>query len=299
MPHSRTVLAFCFLPLPLLAQSTLADSARQLLNEGRFADAVTIYQAVISRDSGSVAAWRGLANALHRLERYPDALAALDRAAALSPNDFAISFNRGLTLSELGRMTEAVSELEASVRLRADFAPAWTELGAARALVGRVPEAREDWNRASAINPVYIWTRFYRGIASISDGQYGAAADDLDAVTAQEQLLSAHLWRWVAYRLDGRGAPNIEVRNDDWPAPIARYLRGELSDSGLIAAAERAKMPLDDRRKATAYFFIGVSHLSSGDRASARAAFGRALEQRAPRHAEVVAAAALLSRARE
>jgi hypothetical protein len=138
-----------------------------------------------------------------------------------------------------------------------------------------------------------------RAITSISKGEYGAAADDLDAVTAQEQLLSAQLWRWVAYRLDGHNAPNIEARDANWPTPIARCLQGELSDSGLIAAAERARVPLDDRRRAAAYFFIGVRRLSSGDRASAHAAFGRAVERRGPRRAEVVAAAALLSRARK
>jgi tetratricopeptide (TPR) repeat protein len=145
------------------------------------------------------AEWRGLASALHRLERYLEALAALDRAAVLSPDDFAVRFNRGLTLSELGRVTEAVRELEASVQLRSDFAPAWTELGAAKALVGRGQEARLDWNRALTIDSGYIWTRFYRALTSITEGHYRAAADDLDAVTAQERLLSAQLWRWTAY----------------------------------------------------------------------------------------------------
>jgi tetratricopeptide (TPR) repeat protein len=288
----------CALSTRLYAQPTAdrLEEARGQLTSGRFAEAAQSYRAVIAADSVNAVAWRGLANALHRLERYPEALQALDRAFAIRPADVAVRFNRGLTLSELGRFEEAVAELEATVRLRPDFAPGWTELGAARALRGRDAEARSDWNRAIALDSNYIWSRYYRGLSSVATGDYRSAAADFDAVADRETLLNAHLWRWVAHRLDGRPSTPLTTREQGWPAPIASYLRGEISDSALVAAARSDRMVLDDRRLGGAYFFIGVRQLVSGDTTGARRALTSAIEQNAPRHAELVAAGSLLAR---
>lgn len=280
------------------AQSTQErlDEARAHVSSGRYAEAITLYRTAIAIDSTNAVAWRGLANALHRLEQYPEALVALDRAAAITPDDFAVRFNRGLTLSELGRFADAIADLETSQRLRPNFAPVWTELGAAKALTGRVSEARADWTRALALDSTYIWTRFYRGLAAVATGDYRAAADDLDAVASRETLLSAHLWRWVANRLAGRAPTPLPATDNEWPAPIAAFLRGEIDEPGLEQAARDARMPLDDRRLAAAWFFIGVKRLVDRRTDAAVFAFNRALAQNAPRHAELLAAAALGSR---
>ena len=93
-----------------------------------------------------------------------------DRAVALSPRDFAVRFNRGLTFSELGRMSAAIAELDTAIELRPTFAPAWTERGAAMALVDRLSQARADWRRANELDSTYIWTRYYRVLAYIQEG---------------------------------------------------------------------------------------------------------------------------------
>ena len=270
-------------------------AGRAQLNEGRLAEAVLSFRTAVEADSTNPAAWRGLATAYHRLERYPEALEALDRAVALSPRDFAVRFNRGLTLSELGRMSAAIAELDTAIILRPAFAPAWTERGAARALVGRLTEARSDWRRATELDSTYIWTRYYRALASIEEGQYRAAAGDLDAVVQRESLLAAHLWRWVAYRRDGRPAPALPSATD-WPGPIASFLRGEISEAGLLAAVGEARLAIDDRRLASALFFIGQRHLADGKAADARTFLDRAVELNVPRHAEVIIAESMLRR---
>jgi lipoprotein NlpI len=94
----------------------------------------------------------------------------------------------------------------------------------------------------------------------------------------------------------GRAAPVLPTTDAEWPTPVGRYLRGEITDAELESAAIQERMPLDDRRLAAAYFYIGVRHLALGDRDAARSAFTFALAQNAPRHAELVAAAALLER---
>ena len=284
------------LAAPAQAPPDYMGAGRRHLADGRFSAAVDAFGSAVRADSTSVTAWRGLAAALHRLERYPEALDALNRAATLDPRDVGVRFNRGLTLSELGRLPDAVAELDTAVQLRPNFAPAWTERGAANALLGRVSDARADWQRALALDSTYIWSRYYRALAAIADGDYRAAVADLDAVTQQEGLLGAHLWRWVAYRLDGRTGPSIPAHGTDWPGPIAAFLHGTLSDSQLLSAARQARLAIDDRRLASAHFFIAQRHLAEGRRSEARAELERALALPVPRHAELVAAAAQLRR---
>jgi tetratricopeptide (TPR) repeat protein len=269
---------------------------RRHLGEARFADALAAFRSAVRMDSTSTAAWRGMAVALHRLERYPEALDALNRAAALSPQDFGVRFNRALTLSELGQLTAALADLDTAVTLRPEFAPAWTERGAANALLGRLSDARADWQKALTLDSTYIWSRYYRGLSAITSGDYRAAAADLDAVTQREGLLAAHLWRWVAYRLDGRAAPPLPAPGREWPGPIAAFLRGERSATQLVAAAHEARLPIDDRRLASAHFFIAQTYLADNRPDDARVELERVLALRVPRHAEIVAAESMLRR---
>jgi len=279
--------------------STAADyiaEGRRLIGVGRLPEALEAYRAAVRADSTVATAWSGLAAALHRLERYPEALAAIERAASIDPRSAGIRFNRALTYSELGRVEAAAVDLDSVLAMRADFAPAWTERGAARALIGRIPDAQQDWTRSLELDPSYVWARYYRALAAITTGDYPNAAADLDSVVQKESLLGAQLWRWVAYRLAGRPAPPLAVSDQAWPAPIASFLRGDASEAQLIGAAREQALDIDDRRLAVAYFFIAQKHLADGRSDLARQALERVLAQRAPRHAEVVVADAQLRR---
>ena len=277
--------------------ATAPAEARRLMAEGRFAEAVPAWRAILRTDSMDSSHWNALAAALHRLERYDEAAAAVERAVALNPRSVGARFNRALTYSELGDVQGALVELNAAIELRADVAPLFTERGAAYALLGRSAEARADWTRSLALDSTYIWPYFYRALDAITAGQYADAAADLDVVVARETLLSAQLWRWVAFSLDGRAAPDLPA-DTAWPGPIADFLRGELSEERLIAIAQERRVAGDDRRLASALHYIGQKHLTAGRFAEACSAFERIAALAVPRHAEVVAAEAQLRRIR-
>lgn len=233
---------------------------------------------------------------LHRQERYQEALDSLNRAVAINPRAAGARFNRALTRSELGDVRGAAGELDSVIALRPDFAPAWTERGAARALLGRVAEAREDWSRSLSLDSTYIWPHFYRGQAAFTEGDFAGATRAFDVVTARESLLSAHLWRVMSYRRLGRPAPPLPSYDREWPGPIAAWLDGRTGSDSLLATAIASRLPLDDRRLASALFFIGSQHLVEGRTTLARRIFERGLALAVPRHAEIVAMEAELAR---
>ena len=269
-------------PLDAAAQANPATSTQSL-------------EQAAARDSLNHSAWLRLAGAYHQAEQYTEALVALDRAVRLAPKNHGVRFNRALTLSEVGRIEDAAAELDTAITLRQDFAPSFTERGAARALSGRVREAQADWATSLRLDSSYVWARFYRGLAAVASGDFPAAVTDLDAVTSSQSLLSAHLWRWIAYARPGRVPPQLPASDTQWPGPIAAFLEGRLSDTALIARAQEARLRIDDRRLASALFFIAEKHLIDGRVAEARETFARVLATPGPRHAEVVAAAAHLA----
>ena len=277
--------------------SELSGRARTLLTAGQFAAAQSIFDSATALDPANAALWAGKANALHRLEHYPEAMIAIGQAITLSPEHAGYRFNRALTRSEIGDFAGALADLDRSIQLRPTFAPAWTERGAVKALMG-MADAKDDWVRSLQLDSTYIWARFYNGLHAVAHGNFAEAITELDAVVQREQLPAAHLWRWVAHASAGRQPPQLPTAGIEWPGPIVAYLRGELDANALVRRASEMRLPLDDRRLASAHFFIAQKLNATGDVRGAARELARVLEVRAPRHAEGVAADLLLRRLR-
>lgn len=277
------------------AQAATFDEARQLMGQGRTAEAVPILRAVTAAEPDNAVAWNTLGSALNQTEQYAEALIAAERAVALDPGHFAYRFNRALVYWEHGRFEEAVRDFDLALAKRPGFAPALTERGTSLAALGRMAEARASWAEAEKADPAYIWTRFYRGVGAVAEGDFANAVDDLDAVAAKESLFSVQLWRWVAHRRAGWPAPRF-TPPPEWPGPIGLHLNDQITAEQLIAEARRARLAIDERREASAWFFVGHKHLAEGRLAQARAAFERAVAIGAPNHAERAGAANELKR---
>jgi peptidoglycan/LPS O-acetylase OafA/YrhL/cytochrome c-type biogenesis protein CcmH/NrfG len=173
-------------PLPGLELSPLVQ-ARERMDDGELARAVTLYRAAVPLDpgdgsvfaemadamsragdaTGAVAAWRG---ALRGSPRDPTRHVALGRAlaAAGSREEARISFRGALALdprqadAHLGlgtlaldqeQLGEAVRELSLAVALRPDNAVSQNELGVALAMAGDFGEAIRHFSMSLALRP--------------------------------------------------------------------------------------------------------------------------------------------------
>jgi tetratricopeptide (TPR) repeat protein len=81
-----------------------------------------------------------------------DALPILDALDGML-DDPDIAYNRGICLSQLGRVAESLAPLERCVRLDPDYVNAWVGLGVAHARLGRPVEAEAALRRAIALDP--------------------------------------------------------------------------------------------------------------------------------------------------
>jgi tetratricopeptide (TPR) repeat protein len=93
------------------------DTAWVLNAQGKFADAATAADGVISSDPVLADGWALKGWALTGAGRHAEALTALDKALALDSTNAITWSNRGFALMNLGRCTEAVTAFDRALAL--------------------------------------------------------------------------------------------------------------------------------------------------------------------------------------
>ena len=107
--------------------------------------------------------WRHLT--LNELNRYADAMAALERAATLDPTAPAILHNLGFEESKRGNFETARTYFEKLIELEPENPLGHRGLAAAAFREGKLALSREEWNSAMTLSPdTPLYQDSYRGV---------------------------------------------------------------------------------------------------------------------------------------
>ncbi len=120
---------------------------------GRHAEAARLLEELIERTPGLARAWYLLGVVEHARGASEAAIARLEQAAALAPDDREIAHFLARTLTAAGHVARAIDRYRILVRLAAGNAAAQTELGALLQAVGRADEAIACHEAAAAADP--------------------------------------------------------------------------------------------------------------------------------------------------
>jgi tetratricopeptide (TPR) repeat protein len=181
--------------------ATHSDLATALSKSGRPSEAVPEYQAALRLNPDSAIVHNNYANALLESGHRPQAVAEYQLALRLKPDytdarkNLAIAlatpppesaeahYDKGVDNSHAGRLTEAIAEFEAALRLRPDYAEAQNNLGVALTQIpARAAEAPAHFQAAVKIDPDYADARLNLGIAlSQIPGRLPEAITQLEA----------------------------------------------------------------------------------------------------------------------
>jgi tetratricopeptide (TPR) repeat protein len=164
--------------------SIRSDLATALAKSGRPAEAIPEYQTALRISPDSAIIHNNLGNALQQTGHPSEAIAEYQAALRIEPTyadarknlDIAhhapaadsaeAHYNTAMDLSHAGRLTEAVTEFEAALRLRPDYAEAQNNLGVALTQIpDRTSEALRHFQAAVKLNPNYADARFNLGVA--------------------------------------------------------------------------------------------------------------------------------------
>lgn len=113
----------------------------------------------------SAAAHYNLGNALADLGRHEDALASVERAAALDPAYAEAHHMRAVCLRHLGRYMDALTAVDRALELAPNAAYAWNEKGVVYAMRERQHDALACYDEALARDPNHLRATHNRGVA--------------------------------------------------------------------------------------------------------------------------------------
>ncbi|MFF5479084.1 tetratricopeptide repeat protein [Streptomyces sp. NPDC012935] len=129
----------------------------------------------------------GLRGEYHRvLGRHDEAIRDLDRALELNPADAFALASRGATRLGRERLDSALADLDGAVRLKPDYSWALMRRARVHRAFGDHVRQLADLDRAVAVDPDWAWVRCERGDALRAAGRDQDALADYDHALARE-----------------------------------------------------------------------------------------------------------------
>lgn len=130
------------------------DYGSQLMDENRYAEARTQFEAALKSYPGYVAAMVNLASALQELGYNAHAIEWLDRAIALHPEKCAVAhYNKAIVFEAMQRREDAEASFKAAIAQKPDFFAAHNDLGNLLLVTGKYDEARECFLKLLELRP--------------------------------------------------------------------------------------------------------------------------------------------------
>ena len=124
-----------------------------LFSGERYEEAASQAQVMTVRYPQHGFGWKVLGAALKQTGRSEDALAAMQKSAALLPGDAEAHVNLGLILSDIGRLGEAETSHRRALEIKPNYVQAHCNLGNVLKEMGRLNEAQASYQCALGIKP--------------------------------------------------------------------------------------------------------------------------------------------------
>jgi serine/threonine-protein kinase len=134
-------------------------------------------------DSNDVGVRMTLANIYRAMGKLPEAIEELERVTASTPQNDEAFLLLGQALVEAGRLEQGLDAVHSAIRLRPAFWGHHYSLGVALYKAGRYPEAVTALRRAAELQPDNAWTHQMLGTA------YHAMDDTKNAIAAYEKAI--------------------------------------------------------------------------------------------------------------
>lgn len=239
--------------------------------------------------SASAAAYDSFAAGLSDMSRgdadaaiddFGAAIAAGDLAPALLPTAY---HDRAKALRIKGRCADALADLDAAHKLKPDDKDVLWDHARAAKCVGRLDLALADDTGLIALNSYNGFSA--RGYTRWALGDFSGAADDFasDFKRYPENIYSILWYELSRARAGGldlsavaRDAPSPDTGK--WPDAVFALYAGKIKPEDIAAAAARGDASAFAARNCEADFYLGEWWLMHGDAASARPLLQRAFD---------------------
>jgi tetratricopeptide (TPR) repeat protein len=131
----------------------LASLGATLQSQGRFEEALQVFDKAVQLKPDAAALWKFLGNVLVKLDRRDQAILSFQHVLKLDPRDRDAAYNCGALLLQSGRCDEALACFNLCDRLQPDQAQTLQQRALALRGLARFEQALADSRRAHALDP--------------------------------------------------------------------------------------------------------------------------------------------------
>jgi tetratricopeptide (TPR) repeat protein len=194
---------------------------------------------------------------------YDQAIADYNEAIRLDPGYERAYSGRGNAWRAKKDYDKAIADYNEAIRLDPGYARAYNGRGKAWSAKKDYDKAIADYNEAIRLDPGYVHAYCNRGVAFLLTGSAKVGEDARKVLELEgwrgEYSQYAVLWGYFGLRRAGNADSAKRLLDDAaarcdttaWPYPVIRYLRGELDQTAMLAAAS------DNDKMTVARFYLG------------------------------------------
>lgn len=243
-----------------------------LLGSGAFEEADREFLAALRLDPSQVDARVGHARVQAHTRDEAAGIAALADASNAAPSSFSAAFYLAVALDSAGRHDQAMAAYERALAISPEVASALVGLSAAALALGRDDEAEVAFARALRADASAIWYR-NRGYAAFAAGRDDVAIADVRAYLdrvgwSQEGAPYSALMAAIAARRSSRPQEAdalLEqaaraVAPKTWTSTVVQFLRGGIEATSFLARAKNRG------QKTEAHAYVGLTASLAGRR---------------------------------
>ena len=139
-------------------------NGNELLSQGKYEEAISLYDSRLSVDPKDVEALNNKGVALHHLGRFEEAISTYDKALVLDPKYVNALFSKGAALDTIGRHEEAISWYDKALSVDPKNVDALNGNGLALSQLGRHEEAISWYDNTLAVDPKNVDALTSKGI---------------------------------------------------------------------------------------------------------------------------------------
>ena len=169
--------------------------------QNKLSDAVSLFERALNIKPDHPASLNNCGNALQMLKRYDEALFYYERALSVNPDNSDAAYNRGVVLQAMKRYEEAVASYDKAIALRPDYALAFNNRSFTLLELKRYEEALLSYDKTIMLNANYPEPHYNRGNALLELQHHEEAVLSYDkAIKIKPNYAEAYGNRGVAFQ---------------------------------------------------------------------------------------------------
>jgi tetratricopeptide (TPR) repeat protein len=153
----------------------------QLFQQGKYEEAITLFQKVIEKDPDSVEAHYNLALSLLRSGKQEEAITLFEKVKEMKPDMMETYIALGECYFNKGENDKAVSHFEKALELEPNNAEVYYNLGIIHYKNDRTDDAVKNFITSKSLDPEFAPTYYQLGLAYVKMGEMEKAIQNLEA----------------------------------------------------------------------------------------------------------------------